>query len=198
MAHNAPLEWTVQFSQGFSVHIRPDNLVINFSLPVSVNRVRPLPELQIPEVVPYSALIASMVTYLTPLVSSLAATAPLRVSRLGVMATSDMPLGDLPPGGTALFDNLARPFPSGLEQLEVRMTAPLRVSEDERIRCHHILKCPETHRDTLAELRLDWQHLFVVPLELRPRDVAHFFNEAVESAMGYFQRFGEGDFGNGV
>jgi hypothetical protein len=197
VAHNKPLEWDLQFRSGFVCVLRPATLSVQFIHPLSIVRARPVPEISVGDVRPYTVRLEGVEQLIVGLTQELAGAKALSLVRIGIMAIADMPVEQLPPGAAGLVDHLSSPWKLGLEAMDAKLTAILEQEEEGRVRCHHMMKLNRAEGEPVAELRLDWQHLFAGPRAVSAGEVEGLIRGDVVRALEYFQAFAEGDGGNG-
>ena len=185
-----PMKIRIERSSGVHCTIDQQNIVVGFSYPVAVTEDgRQIAFVKVGE--------KRAFTDLLPLVRETAADVcgvlikKRLVSRIGVVANVKLPPDAPPPGVEQYLHHLGRPWRSAPEAVVSRVTARLSTTE----RCHHQVQW-QTESTALA-LNLDWQRLCEPPKEVDAKSLEKLAVEACDSALQYFDKFGEGDLNYG-
>jgi len=185
-----PMKIRIERSSGVHCTIDQQNIVVGFSYPVALTEDgRQLAFVKVGEKRAFTDLLPLLRETAADLCSLLVK--KRSISRIGVVANVKLPPDAPPPGVEQYLNHLGRPWRSAPEAVVSRVTARLSVTE----RCHHQLQW-QTDATVLA-LNLDWQRLYEPPREVEAKSLEKLAVEACDSALQYFDKFGEGDLNYG-
>lgn len=159
-------------------------------------RAGALPELAPMEVRVYSEVLAQVRAGVSATLETLWGN-ERRLNRIGVVASVRLRVDEPPPGVAKLLELLGSPWQGRLLKCDSTLLAELADSPSKQDKCHHRIVfdiTPSQEEEGARELTLmlDWQRSLKEERALRASAVMSEVDRAVEDAMTYFERVGEG------
>lgn len=181
-----PLKIRIDQASGVHCTIDQQNIVVGFGYPVAMTEDgRQIAFLKVGEKRAFTDLLALVQRASADVCGALVKKRQLQ--RIGVVAAVKLPPDAPPPGVDAYMQHLGRPWGTRPRAVVSRITAELGPSEQ----CHHQVQWQL--EGTVMQLTLDWQRRFEPKREVDAQALAKLALDASESALKYFDRFGEGD-----
>jgi hypothetical protein len=194
LSSNDPAKLVVNTSTGLVYTLTLENIGIDHRIPQ--REVKSAGQLRHIEAVPvggFSELLEVVRVEIDNVVRLLRELAPIKVTRVGILAVMTMHRDAMPPGLKLLVDHLARPWGAPLQRCETTLTAILNEEpENYTDRCHHGVAFDTTSDPKDIGFRLDWQRLLHKSVELGEGWAAEHLSEWVSQAIRYYDRVGEG------
>jgi hypothetical protein len=187
---NTPAGMAIETGGGVSAKLLSDNLVIEFKYSVEVDPLRgSTPPLAVR---PYGEILQEVAEMAIELLDVFAHSAGVRTDRIGIIATSQMDPQKMPPGVARMLDAYERMWTG--ELLKIDATAVVVVLSEKLTvdQCHHRLQLDHSQPTPEVQVTLDWQRRFLEPRDLRGAEISGTIQACVKSALGHFQRIGEG------
>jgi hypothetical protein len=113
------------------------------------------------------------------------------VTRVGVISTTVIAEGELPPGIVRFIKYVGRPWKNMLDHYNINITADLGKGGGWTDRCIHTLTKSED-REQLLSLNFDWQRTFASGRSINSPELADILESAERSALRYFEDLAEG------
>jgi len=177
--------------RGFAYKVLLDNVIVEFTYSASDKRLAGhRPAIELPPVESFGALLEETVDQAARVVSLLSASEPLRVRRVGLLASALMEKSKAPPGVADMIGRHGSFFSGDLIKAESTFVVDLDRAEAHTDRCHHAYAFDDAERPDHLTVKLDWQRVFRVPLALSaPTEQLRRMKDA---ALAYFERVGQG------
>jgi hypothetical protein len=113
------------------------------------------------------------------------------VRRVGIITTTPIAEGDIPPGIKRLIAYIGRPWQLGVEGFNVSITGKLAETSAMLDRCLHQVIKPE-EKEELMTLQFDWQRTFKDDRTPTVDSLKRILDDAKEQALKYFEELAEG------
>jgi hypothetical protein len=180
------LKIRVDRTSGIHYTIDQHNIVVGFGYPVGVTEDgRQIALIKVGEKRAFTDLLTLILDEAAKVCSILAKKRPLQ--RIGVVANVKLPADAPPPGVEQYLKHLGQPWGAPPSAVVSRITASLGAAEQ----CHHQLQWQT--ESSVMQLSLDWQRRFDAKPEVDAGTLRKWAVDASESALKYFDKFGEGD-----
>ena len=189
----SPFDFAIRTKAGIGAKISATELVADFSY-----SVLPKPEAgNLPSFIqvtrrPYTSILDEVVGRLTHVFGTIAKFGAIKIRLFGIVATTRMESGSIPPGLEALTRHLGKPWQSPLVMAKSTLLANLDERDDATDRCHHTIAFDVTKEPKETHFVLDWQRVLREPAVLDADGVRVAFENCRAAALSYFDRVGEG------
>ncbi|MCK5690169.1 hypothetical protein KAI87_12905 [Myxococcota bacterium] len=190
-----PYQLFLQTGTGISVTVKSDSISVQQSRIVR-EKMHPGGDRrwEVDELEPYTPLLNTCQDITVDLLAALSEDSPLLISRIGVIAASELVMDALPPGVTSLVEYLSTPW--GADRVELSNTTLLvNLGQDGEAldRCHHTIRFNLEQDPQRLEFNLDWQRIWPNQHIDGNQDLSGLLSGATTAAREYFQRVAEGN-----
>jgi len=186
---------TLTTFDGYQYLIGPEILAVEFRhrLRVRPQSAGPPTAELLSKPAPYSELLVETTNRLLDMVRLTMTGEQRKLLRIGVVSTTLVSEGDVPPGIVRFLKRVAKPWNTSLDAFSVDVTTKLpKVKSTARYdRCIHQFTKPEDN-EGLVTIKLDWQRLFDEEKRLSITVLPALLASAKNDALDYFEDIGEG------
>lgn len=192
-----PPGFTFRTPDGFSHTVAFDNLLVQFSYPVSEKRASgKMPVSEPPKQRLYTELLLEAKKRLSRIFKCFPSHHRFLLNRIGIIGHARMARESVPPGLSSFMKTLESPWGSPLMKNSCYFIARLRSEKTYSDQCHYVLNADTTaadHPDEI-EFKLDWQRVFSPEENYTPSALEQELASCQDISQAYFERVGTGDF----
>lgn len=185
---------TITTEDGFQYGTDPNRSFVNFYhriRPKSVSGGPPVMEM-LSRPRPYTDLLPEVSERLVDATLMLPGNKTRNVLRVGVVSTTKVSEGDIPPGIKRFIEYIGRPWKASSASYQIHLTADLGAAGGLHDRCVHTLTKPEDEPDGLISLNFDWQRAFDSERAASRDNLIEMLGKAQKAALAYFEDLAEG------
>lgn len=192
-APQQPFEVSISTEEGFLYAVDPTKVSINFrhrmkAMPVSGGP--PVMEM-LSKAAPYTRLLPEVLRRLVDTTLLLPSPKERTVKRVGIVSTTAVAEGDLPPGIKRFIEYVGRPWNGEMEHYTLMINAHIGVGSGWKDRCIHTVTKSEDEEE-LMTLNFDWQRIYTSGSPLRRDVLIKITEEAERAALRYLEDLAEG------
>ena len=141
---------------------------------------------------PYTTLISDLHKKLAELVPLVPSWKSRTIERIGIVSTTNVDAGDIPPGVGRLIVYMGRPWGGRMDFYNFSLSVALGDKESGSDRCIVAISRVEGQVDDLVTINLDWQRTLKKPRALTVDNLSALFRDAEKASTEYFENIGEG------
>ena len=156
-----------------------------------------LPRFEMPELKSYSENFDLLVGHFDRLLKSFEILENFQFNRIGIVAEANTSKDLLPPGAEKWIQTLEKSLGGTLTHSKTSLLSKISDSEEHFEQCHHIIDFDDYRPEFGIHLKLDWQRSFKKPTTLKRNNSLKLIESCKKEAFVYFEKFAEGNLGNG-
>lgn len=184
----------ISTDDGFQYAFDPTKFSVTF-----VHRVRLKPVSAGPPVMemlsqpaPFTKLLPETARRLVEAASLVPTLASRMLLRVGIIASTNVEEGDMPPGIVRMVKYMGRPWKGRIDDFRLNITAEISKSQNSMDRCVHTVIRPADEQQ-LPTIRFDWQRTFSSGRTITPDTLKELLAAAEKSSLQYFEDLAEGN-----
>jgi hypothetical protein len=191
---NTPFSTVINTNDGFRYSLDESKVSVAFHHRIRYRAVSGGPPTMemLSRPMPYTTLLSDVCTKLVEATLLLPNAKTRTIRRVGVISTTPIAEGDIPPGIKRLIEYVGRPWGGALENFNIMINAQIAKTGEITERCLHTLTKPED-KDELLTLQFDWQRRFNTEWQITKSNLDRILESAARDSLKYFEDLAEGN-----